>query len=106
MSLELAHHERMRFANKSEAFTCGLLMVDDYSGYKALFKTGIVELACFAHARHKFFDYHQANLSPAAAQALHRIAELCAIERRAQQMDSSRRTQSEELPIDNNTYGK
>ncbi len=71
----------------------GALMVDDYSGYKALFKTGIVELACFAHTRRKFFDYHQANPSPVAAQALHRIAELYAIERQAQQMDSASRAQ-------------
>ena len=29
----------------------GHLMVDDYAGYKALFHTGITELACLAHAR-------------------------------------------------------
>ena len=58
----------------------GSLMVDDYSGYKALFCTGIVELACLAHARRKFFDLHAANQSPIAAEALRRMAELYAIE--------------------------
>jgi hypothetical protein len=32
------------------------LMVDDYSGYKAMFATGIPELACLAHVRRKFFE--------------------------------------------------
>ena len=61
----------------------GSLMVDDYSGYKALFQAGVTELACLAHIRRKFFELHQANQSPLAAQALSRIAELYAIEARA-----------------------
>jgi len=48
----------------------GRLMVDDYSGYKALFKTGITELGCWAHARRKFFELHAANQSPIAREAL------------------------------------
>jgi hypothetical protein len=64
---------------------CGHLMVDDYSGYKALFShDGItetcVELGCLAHARRKFFDLHKANQSPMALEALNRIAVLYAIE--------------------------
>nr|WP_251827632.1 IS66 family transposase [Methylovulum psychrotolerans] len=63
----------------------GHLMVDDYAGYKALFTdTGnsgpCTELACFAHARRKFFDLHQANQSPMAWEALQRISVLYAIE--------------------------
>lgn len=58
----------------------GALMVDDFSGYKVLFRGKVVELACFAHARRKFFDLHQANKSPVAAEALRRIGELYAIE--------------------------
>lgn len=58
----------------------GALMVDEYAGYKALFRAGVSELACFAHARRKFFDLHQANHSPVAAEALRRIGELYAIE--------------------------
>jgi hypothetical protein len=55
-------------------------MVDDYSGYKVLFRGQVTELACLAHARRKFFDLHQANHSPVAAEALRRIGELYAIE--------------------------
>jgi transposase len=48
----------------------GALMVDDYAGYKALFKEGITELGCWAHARRKFFDLHKANKSEIALEAL------------------------------------
>jgi transposase len=63
----------------------GHLLVDDYSGYKALF-TGdgsnepCIELGCLAHARRKFFDLHKAQQSPMALEALNRIAVLYAIE--------------------------
>jgi len=69
----------------------GHLMVDDYAGYKALFNTGITELACLAHARRKFFDLHAANQSPVAAEALRRIGELYAIEQQAQGMKTAER---------------
>jgi len=55
-------------------------MVDDCAGYKALFTGGIVELACLAHARRKFFDLDAAHANPIAREALARIAELYAIE--------------------------
>lgn len=63
----------------------GHLMVDDYSGYKALFtpngnNAACVELGCLAHARRKFFDLHKAHQSPMALEALNRIADLYAIE--------------------------
>lgn len=63
----------------------GHLMVDDYAGYKALFAKNdlgmfCIELACFVHARRKFFDLHQASQSPMAWEALQRIAVLYAIE--------------------------
>ena len=62
----------------------GHLMVDDYSGYKHLFEGGgIIELACWAHARRKFFDLHAANQSPIAATALTHIAKLYALESEA-----------------------
>lgn len=61
----------------------GALMVDDYSGYKALFGEGIVELGCWAHARRKFFDLQAAGNHPVATQALQRIAELYAVEAQA-----------------------
>lgn len=58
----------------------GALMVDDYAGYKVLFRGEVIELACWAHARRKFFELHQANRSLVAAEALRRIGELYAIE--------------------------
>ena len=69
----------------------GHLMVDDYGGYKALFRSGIVELACLAHARRKFFELHAANQSPLAAEALARIAELYAIESASRELDAAGR---------------
>ena len=58
----------------------GALMVDDYSGYKALFGDGIIELGCWAHARRKFFDLQAAGNHPVATEALQRIAALYAVE--------------------------
>jgi transposase len=58
----------------------GHLMVDDYAGYKALFRAGITELACLAHARRKFFELHAVNRNPIAGEALARIAQLYGIE--------------------------
>jgi transposase len=58
----------------------GHLMVDDYAGYKALFRSGITELACLAHARRKFFELHAVNRNPIAGEALARIAQLYGIE--------------------------
>ncbi|MCX8566018.1 MAG: IS66 C-terminal element [Glomeribacter sp. 1016415] len=69
----------------------GHLVVDDYGGYKALFKQGITEVGCMAHARRKFFDLHAANQSPIAAQALRYIAELYEIEQRAKSLSEAQR---------------
>ncbi len=77
----------------------GHLMVDDYAGYKALFvespeKPACVELACFAHARRKFFDLYQANQSPMAFEALERIAKLYFIEQDGKDFSTEQRQQS------------
>lgn len=69
----------------------GQLMVDDYGGYKALFKTGVIELGCWAHARRKFFELHQANGSPVAFEALRRIGELYALEAQAKTFEPEQR---------------
>lgn len=57
-------------------------MVDDYSGYKALFAAGLAEQACWAHARRKFFDLDKGTSQghPIAAEVLSRIARLYQIE--------------------------
>lgn len=59
----------------------GKLLVDNFSGYKQLFRNGVTEFGCMAHARRKFFDLHQSNGSEVAAQALVIIGELYDIER-------------------------
>ena len=69
----------------------GHLMVDDYAGYKALFTQGVIELACLAHARRKFFDLYAANQSRIAGEALRRIGELYEVERQAQDMEADER---------------
>jgi len=69
----------------------GALMVDDYSGYKALFATGITELACWAHARRTFVDTHKASGSPLAGEAIERIGELYAIEAKLRDLDDATR---------------
>ncbi len=71
----------------------GHLMVDDYAGYKALFQSGVTELACMAHARRKFFDLQQANPNSLAAQALVWIAALYKVEADGQTLDIAARKQ-------------
>jgi transposase len=58
-----------------------VIQVDGYPGFERLRAGGKIELAaCWAHARRKFYEVHQATGSPLAAEALRRIAELYAIE--------------------------
>jgi len=71
----------------------GSLMVDDFSGYKALFTDGVMELGCVAHARRKFFDLNAAQANPIAQEALRRIAALYAIEVQGRDMSVDERTQ-------------
>lgn len=62
----------------------GILQVDAFAGYNGLFEDGsIVEAACWAHARRKYFDIHQNEQripGTLAHQALQRIARLYAVE--------------------------
>jgi len=60
----------------------GILQADAYGGYGALYEGAhIVEAACWAHARRKFYDLYMTDRSPLAAEAIRRIGELYAIER-------------------------
>lgn len=61
----------------------GHLMVDGYAGYKALFKTDIIELGCWAHARRKFHELWLNNQSKIGEIAVHKIATLYKIEQEA-----------------------
>ena len=59
----------------------GILQADGYAGFSGLYGDGrVVEAACLAHARRKFWDVHEATKSPLAREALNRIADLYRIE--------------------------
>ena len=59
----------------------GILQADGYAGFDQLYEGDrIVEAACWAHARRKFYDIHAANKSPIAAEAMNRIGALFGIE--------------------------
>jgi hypothetical protein len=61
----------------------GILQADAYGGYQAIYGTGqVIEAACWAHARRKFYELHQARPSTVTAEALRRIGQLYAIEAR------------------------
>lgn len=68
----------------------GFLQADAYAGFEALYAAArtvpgrIVEVACWAHCRRKFFDVWEATKSPVAKAALDRIAAFYAIEAKAQ----------------------
>jgi transposase len=60
----------------------GILQADGYAGFAHLYESGrIVEAACMAHVRRKFYDIYQQDGSPIAIEALRRIGLLYAIER-------------------------
>jgi transposase len=60
----------------------GILQADGFAGFNRLYETGrILEAACWAHVRRKFFDLHKGHASPVAKEALERIAQLYAIEK-------------------------
>ena len=64
----------------------GIMQVDAYSGYNALYVDGrqpgpIIEAACWAHGRRKLFELARLRKMPIAIEAVRRIDELFAIER-------------------------
>jgi len=59
----------------------GVIHADGYAGFNELFAGNrILEAACWAHARRKFFEVHAANGSPIAKEALERIGKLYEVE--------------------------
>jgi transposase len=71
---------------KHLAIYSGLMQADAYSGYNNLYaksrKPGeIIEAACWAHGRRKFFELAELQKAPVAIEAVKRIDELFAIER-------------------------
>jgi transposase len=101
----------------------GALVVDDYAGYKRLFvnesksasqsadqsvdqksRPPNLEIACFAHARRKFFELYRAQQSPLATQALTHIAEIYRHEAQAKDLtpeDRHRYRQTHTAPLIN-----
>jgi len=64
----------------------GLMQADAYAGFNRLYEPTrrpgpIVEVACWAHARRKFFDLARLTKAPIAVEAVSRIDALFAIER-------------------------
>ena len=59
------HHARAFLGSWS-----GKLVCDDFSGYKALFDRGVIEIGCMAHARRKFHELYENQRSEIAAEAL------------------------------------
>jgi transposase len=60
----------------------GILQADAYAGYAPIYAEGrVVEAACMAHLRRRFYDIWQDMRSPIAAEAIGRIGALYAIER-------------------------
>jgi hypothetical protein len=59
----------------------GLLQADAYAGFNPLYEGGkIKEIACWAHARRKFYELAAAHASPLAHEAMRQIGVLYAIE--------------------------
>ncbi|MCP4381560.1 MAG: IS66 family transposase [Hyphomicrobiales bacterium] len=70
----------------------GVLQADGYAGFGKLYESGAVtEVACWAHARRKFFDIHAANGAPLAHQALERIGALYGVEKDARHLPPEQR---------------
>jgi transposase len=79
------HHARAFLGSWS-----GKLVCDDFSGYKALFEHGVIEIGCMAHARRKLQELHENERSELAAEALVYYGLLYDIETEAreQQLDA------------------
>jgi transposase len=74
----------------------GLMQADAYAGFNRLYEAGrkggpIIEAACWAHARRKFFDLARLKGAPIAIAAVKRIDELFTIEREINGLTPQRR---------------
>src|SRR5437764_169163 len=74
----------------------GLMQADAYAGFNQLYETArkpgpIIEAACWAHARRKFFDLARLQKAPIAIEAVARIDALFAIEREINGLSAGQR---------------
>ncbi|MBC3884526.1 IS66 family transposase [Undibacterium griseum] len=58
----------------------GIIHADPFAGYDALYGSVRQQATCWAHARRKFYELTKSHPSPAAGEAVRRIAALYAIE--------------------------
>lgn len=79
----------------------GFLQADAYGGYDGIYHAGAIEVACWAHARRKFFEAKETD-GKRAAQMLSFVRELYAVEDEAKSLaDDERRAlrQARSVPI-------
>jgi transposase len=69
----------------------GLLVTDDFSGYKACFELGVTEVGCMAHARRKFHELWANHGSPLGERALKFFIQLYEIEREVRELPAGER---------------
>ena len=74
----------------------GLMQADAYAGFNRLYEANrkpgpVIEAACWAHGRRKFFDLARLNKAPIAVEAVERIDVLFAIEREINGMSPQER---------------
>ncbi len=70
----------------------GTLQADGYAGFHHLYDSGTIhEAACWAHARRKFFECHQATGSPIATAILEQIKALYALEAQVRGQSAAQR---------------
>jgi transposase len=77
----------------------GLMQADAYAGFNRLYEANrkggpIVEAACWAHGRRKFFDLARINKAPIAIEAVERIDAMFAIEREINGMTPQERVRA------------
>jgi hypothetical protein len=75
----------------------GKLVCDDFAGYKALFRDGVTEVGCMAHARRKFHELWVNHKSPLAEDALRLFGALYAVEEAARELDADQRKRLRQL---------
>lgn len=77
----------------------GYLQADAYSGYDGIYATGVTEVACWAHARRKFFDAKETD-GARAVQLLAMVAKLYAVEEEAKAKIAELLKSNPAVPID------
>jgi hypothetical protein len=65
----------------------GTLVCDDYVAYKALFRQGMMEASCMAHARRRFPQLYASHQSQSAEEALKLFGVLYDVELQVQKLD-------------------